>query len=102
MMNGFDPYSPEFQAWHKQLGMDAGYTSPNLLQPDNSVAQAARMADPNYGNMMQSSGAAPVSTPLWQFQDQLRQDPRYDKTTQAVNDAYSTVAQIGKDWGFGT
>lgn len=42
----------------------------------------------------------PTTVPLWQFQDQLRQDPRYDKTTQAVNDAYSAVNQIGQIWGF--
>jgi hypothetical protein len=42
----------------------------------------------------------PTTVPLWQFQDQLRQDPRYDHTTQAVNDAYSMVSQIGKSWGF--
>jgi hypothetical protein len=42
----------------------------------------------------------PTAQPLWAFQDALRQDSRYDHTTQAVNDAYSMINQIGKDWGF--
>jgi hypothetical protein len=42
----------------------------------------------------------PTAQPLWSFQDALRQDSRYDHTTQAVNDAFSMVNQIGKDWGF--
>jgi hypothetical protein len=37
---------------------------------------------------------------LWQVQDMMRQDPRYDHTKQAVSDAYSMINQIGKDWGF--
>jgi hypothetical protein len=42
----------------------------------------------------------PSLMPLWQWQHELRHDPRYDRTTQAKTDAYSLLHQIGKDWGF--
>lgn len=39
-------------------------------------------------------------TPLWQFQNQLRQDPRWQKTANAKNAAFDVLAKIGQDWGF--
>lgn len=47
----------------------------------------------------QPDGTATVQ-PLWQFTRALKDDPRYDKTTQAKTDAYAALGQIGKDWGF--
>lgn len=41
-----------------------------------------------------------TSQPLWKFQQDLKRDPRYDQTTQAKTDAFTTLAHIGKDWGF--
>lgn len=45
-------------------------------------------------------GVTQTAVPLYQFEQQLRNDPRYDKTDQARQDAYSTLAQVGKDFGF--
>lgn len=45
-------------------------------------------------------GATQQAMPLYQFEQQLKNDPRYDKTDQARTDAYSTLAQVGKDFGF--
>lgn len=42
----------------------------------------------------------PTSQPLWQFEQSIKHDPRYDKTDQAKTDAYTTLKQIGTDWGF--
>jgi hypothetical protein len=47
-----------------------------------------------------SDGVTQKSMPLWQFARTLKDDPRYDKTLQAKDDAFSTLAKIGKDWGF--
>jgi len=44
-------------------------------------------------------GSAGVQ-PLWQFERNLKDDPRYASTTQAKTDAYQTLNKIGKDWGF--
>lgn len=41
----------------------------------------------------------PGAQPLWQFERQLKNDPRWDKTKQARTDAYATIRQIGKDFG---
>jgi hypothetical protein len=45
-------------------------------------------------------GTTRASMPLWQFQRQLKDDPRYDRTQQAKDDAFTTLNKIGKDWGF--
>jgi hypothetical protein len=42
----------------------------------------------------------PRSEPLWQFERRLKDDPRWDKTKQAVNQSYDMLARIGQDWGF--
>lgn len=55
-----------------------------------------------------ASAAAPAAppaipataVPLWQFQDQLRADPRWQQTDNARSTAYSLVHQLGTDWGF--
>lgn len=65
-------------------------TSVKLTDP--SIQKALNAVDPKTG---QQSAA-----PLWQFQQQLKADPRYDQTTQAKSDAFSTLSQIGKDFGF--
>lgn len=41
-----------------------------------------------------------TAQPLWQFTRALKDDPRYDKTTQARTDANSMMLQIGRDFGF--
>jgi len=45
-------------------------------------------------------GQTQTSMPLWQFQRLLKDDPRYDRTQQAKDDAFSTLRKIGSDWGF--
>lgn len=39
-------------------------------------------------------------TPMWRFEQMLRQDPRWDHTDNARNAAFQVVHQIGQDWGF--
>lgn len=57
-----------------------------------AIKKALSAPDPQTGQ--------PAAQPLWQFEQAVKADPRYDHTDQAKTDAYSTVAQIGKDWGF--
>lgn len=59
---------------------------------DPMIRKALSVKDPKTGAM--------TSQPLYDFEHQLKDDPRYDKTDQAKTDAYSLLAQIGKDWGF--
>lgn len=42
----------------------------------------------------------PSTMPLWQFEQELRKDSRYDKTNGAKNETYDLINQIGKDWGY--
>lgn len=56
------------------------------------------LTDPTIQRALQGDGKAP--TPLWQFTQQLKQDPRWQQTTNAKNDAYDMLAKIGQDWGF--
>ncbi len=41
-----------------------------------------------------------TSQPLWAFERQLKDDPRYDKTKQARTEAYEMLQQVGRDFGF--
>lgn len=59
---------------------------------DPYVQKALSVRDPQTG--------AVTSQSMWQFTQNLKADPRYDRTTQAKTDAYNTLAQIGKDFGF--
>jgi hypothetical protein len=59
---------------------------------DPYIQKALSVRDPKSG--------AVTSQPLWAFQQTLKADPRYDKTEQAKTDAYTTLAQVGKDFGF--
>lgn len=45
-------------------------------------------------------GTTQSSMPMWRFQRTLKDDPRYDRTQQAKDDAFSALNKIGKDWGF--
>lgn len=42
----------------------------------------------------------PTLVPLWQFERELKDDPRWDKTKNAVNSAYDQAYRIGKAFGF--
>jgi hypothetical protein len=45
-------------------------------------------------------GVTRSSMPMWQFERLLKDDPRYDRTQQAKDDAFTTLNKIGKDFGF--
>lgn len=81
----------------------------NLLEvPKESLS----MTDPLVQRALQYNGGtqpaagakaatpgAPTVMPIWQFQQQVRQDPRWQQTKNA-KDSYQTAAlSIGRDWG---
>jgi len=91
--------------------LDAGRTMKDLADPymqlmaqtlelpeasvdmfDAKIQQAMSLRDAKTG--------APTVKPLWQFEQDLKQDPRWDKTKGAVNAAYDQAMRIGKAWGF--
>lgn len=43
----------------------------------------------------------PTVQPLWAFERQLKEDPRWNKTKNAANAAFDTLRKISSDWGFG-
>lgn len=70
--------------------LEVPQTQVNLSDP--LIKQALSATDPKTGAMQ--------NVPLWKFEQTLKADPRYDQTDQAKTDAYSTLHQIGKDFGF--
>lgn len=57
---------------------------------------------PRVQQALQYKGAdgKPASMPLWQFQQSLRTDPRWDKTKNATDAAYGILGNIKEKWGF--
>jgi hypothetical protein len=69
--------------------LEVPQTSVTLQDP--YIQKALSQRDPKSG--------AVTSQPMYAFEQTLKADPRYDNTAQAKTDAYSTLAQIGKDLG---
>lgn len=42
----------------------------------------------------------PQPKQLWEFEQDLRKDARFDKTKGAAEEASALIAQVGSDWGF--
>jgi len=80
-----DPY---IATMAQTLELDEG----SLSLKDRQIQQALNQKDPTTG--------AQTAQPMWAFQQALKHDPRYDKTIQAKDDAFSTLAKIGADFGF--
>lgn len=59
---------------------------------DAAVRKALSTKDPK-------TGAIGVM-PLWQYEQSVKADPRWDKTKNAMNDYSQMAQQIGRDWGF--
>lgn len=67
---------------------------------DDKLIQEAMQYRPtdggNGGKGVQSNGTMPI----YQFQQKLREDPRWKKTDNAIASTGDLVSQIGKDFGF--
>jgi hypothetical protein len=58
--------------------------------------------DPKIKTALQHTGPDGKHAPmqLWEFEQKLKADPRWDTTKQAANETYSVLEKIGQDWGF--
>lgn len=91
-----DLAQPYVDAYSKILEMPA--TAINWYE-DNTIQKALQYQPTTGGNGgtgTQSNGTMPI----YQFQQTLRQDPRWSKTDNAIASTGDLVTQIGKDWGF--
>lgn len=95
--------------------IDAGMTVQDIAQPYiQSMAQTLEVPqteinvlDPTIRKALTTFSPNDLSgpkqqtaMPLWQFEQQLKNDPRWDKTKNAAQTAYETAAQVGRDFGF--
>jgi hypothetical protein len=81
---------PYMQSMSNLLEVDPGTL--NLYTPAIRKAMQGT-ADPSTGQR--------TSTPLWQFEDQVRQDPRWQYTQNAKDTASTALVKLGADFGFG-
>lgn len=88
----------------KQIADPYVTTMSNLLEiaPDTISLQDPTIKKALQGSVIdQGQGKATVSTtPIWQFENQLREDPRWSQTQNAHDTINSALATIGRDWGF--
>lgn len=98
----------------KQIADPYVQTEANLLETDPSTIDFSQ--DTMIKQALQGQqpgvvpGATPASTtatatpgtptPLWQFENQVRADPRWQNTDNAKTSAYGMVSTLGKQWGF--
>lgn len=78
--------SPYTQTMSRLLEIDPGTISLN----DKTIKQALTGLSPE---------GKPMTTPLWQFEQQLRQDSRWNYTKNAQEDLMGSTRQILKDFG---
>lgn len=74
-------------------------TMANVLEtPDSEIT----LNDAFVRKALQHKGAdgKPAAMPLYEFERQLKDDPRWGQTKQAKNETYALLQQLGKDWGF--
>jgi hypothetical protein len=114
-----DTYRQNLISWAKSTfpslsdQLDAGQTVKQLADPYvNSMSQllevdpgtldvftpAIRKAMQGY---VDPSTKQRASTPLWQFEDQVRQDPRWALTQNARDTMSTALVKVGADFGFG-
>jgi hypothetical protein len=76
-------------------------TMSNLLEVDPQTLtlqdRMIRSALQGTGNVQK--GQQPTATPLWQFEQQVRSDPRWQMTDNARQATAATLQQLGHDWG---
>lgn len=114
-----DTYKRRLMSWAKSAfpslakEIDAGQTVSDLAQPYVTSMSNLLEVDPNTLSVytpqirkaMQGTydptTKAQASTPLWQFEQQVRQDPRWQFTDNAKQTVASALVHIGNDFGFG-
>jgi hypothetical protein len=67
--------------------------NPNTVKLDDPLLQRALQGTPH------EAGKPPVAQAVWQFQEHLRQDPRWGYTNNAMQAAAKAATHIGKAFG---
>jgi hypothetical protein len=87
--------SPYLSLYAQELDLPTGSVDLN----DPLVQRALQHQAPSTGSAAQGE---PGVMPLWQFQRQLRDDPRWLNTTSARDSTLSTVHKVLTDFGLVT
>jgi hypothetical protein len=69
---------------------------PNTLSPTSPMIKKALQGS----IVQQGDKATATSTPMWQFEQRLRADPRWQYTQNAHNDVTNVLSFLGNSWGF--
>lgn len=78
-------------------------TMANLLEisPDSITLQTPLIKKALQGVVTTTNGKSTASsTPLWQFEQEVRKDPRWWNTDNAHASVANILTQIGSDWGY--
>jgi hypothetical protein len=88
-----DVADPFIQQMASTLEVDANTLNVN----DPTIRKALQYVDPS---QMGKPGVEPALQPLWHFEQQLKDDPRWLKTNNAQKDTMDAAHQVLTDWGF--
>ncbi len=92
------------------VNLDSGLTIRDIADP--YIAQMAQTLEVGEGSIdlmdryvqkaltYKGEDGRPASQALWEFEQTLKEDPRWDKTKNANEEAAGLAATIGRDWGF--
>jgi hypothetical protein len=96
------------------LQLDSGLTVKNIADPYIQQMSNILEVDPNtvgvtdplikkalQGSVVTANGkSTATSTPLWQFEQTLRSDPRWSKTQNARDTVSTALVKLGGDFGY--
>ena len=98
----YSAYATQIQAGQNVLDLAAPYTKAvaQLLElPDGSVDLSNKYVEQAMTATLPKGGMPGSQMPLWQFEDQVRNDPLWRKTDNARESTATTVRQIGQIFG---
>lgn len=97
----YAPYADQIKQGQTVADIAKPYTDAYQTVLEQPAAQG--LNDPAVAKALQGTPdgkGAVTATPLWQFQQQLRSDPRWAQTDNAKQSMAQAVTQIGKTFGF--
>jgi hypothetical protein len=86
------------------LELDPGsinYQNPTVKRALQGQAQLGDIVAKGPGSKTGNQAANYSATPLWQFEQQVRADPRWAQTQNARDTMSTALVKIGQDFGFG-
>ena len=80
--------------------LELPYNSSNYNEYLNPDSKYYNLLKKGLANTVDPSTGQTQPMPVWQFEQQVRQDPAWQQTNNARDYYSSIVHQIGKDFGF--